>query len=605
MIGLQTELKLAQLLKNIADGEKEIEVVRQVLAEQPDFEPYTAFKRIDRDGSGYISTWELHNFLRDNDLHVLEKDIHNLYKVFDLNQDGRITYTEFLNIVLPKTSPSLRQLATSRQSYYVARYETLPYEVEWALARVFDKEINYFRKVELLKEDLALRYDFNNHNAFRLIDEDRNGFIDLDAIYLFLKRNQIPVTDGDIQALLNRTDRDGDGTLSYSEFVDAITPLHSLPLASGIRSPVKERSSYRAATPSRHTSRLAQSGIFHSAQKKLTNYDYYEYLSNSNRKSRSLARSMVLGDSRSRYSASPSRLRTSQSPVRNSITKRLQEMELRDLETSKSRYLTPSKRRDYEIYSSPSRRSISPTKRASSPYKERQSPMKLNEEDHLARALKEQIDLDRQLEDQKNQLALKSDFNLLDAFRFFDVDGRGAITKTELKEGFNQFDVFPTNDEAYLVMRKFDKDNDGLIRYADFCDMLTPKQIEYASILNDRIPSYVDRRRLSEIFGADTRYLLRKVLNQIINNEVASEALRQKLERRPLFDVYEAFKALDKNDNGYISMDEFRELLIDHGIYASNSELLNLMRRYDKNQDGKISYSEFVQELTPKSPQKY
>ena len=80
--------------------------------------------------------------------------------------------------------------------------------------------------------------------------------------------------------------------------------------------------------------------------------------------------------------------------------------------------------------------------------------------------------------------------------------------------------------------------------------------------------------------------------------------VRQKLNRRPLFDVYDAFKALDKNESGFITLDEFKELLLDHGIYTSSNELLNLMKRFDKNQDGKVSYSEFVNEITPKSPTK-
>jgi len=71
-----------------------------------------------------------------------------------------------------------------------------------------------------------------------------------------------------------------------------------------------------------------------------------------------------------------------------------------------------------------------------------------------------------------------------------------------------------------------------------------------------------------------------------------------------LFNVYEAFKALDKNDIGYFSIDEFKELLSDHGIYATSKEAAALVDKFDKNQDGKITYSEFVQEMTPKSPSK-
>ena len=64
MLGYQTELKLANLFKSIADGEKQIEVTRQVLAEQNQFEPYTAFKRIDRLSHGDLSVYDIHRFLR-------------------------------------------------------------------------------------------------------------------------------------------------------------------------------------------------------------------------------------------------------------------------------------------------------------------------------------------------------------------------------------------------------------------------------------------------------------------------------------------------------------------------------------------------------------
>lgn len=554
MIGLQTENKLAQLLKSIADGEKEIEVTRQVVAEQREFEPYTAFKRIDRDGNSQLTVYEVIDFLRDNDLIVLERDIHNLFKIYDENKDGRLSYSEFLNLVLPKTSPSLRQLCTQRESYYVSRYETLPYEVEWALARVFDKEINYARKIELLKEDLALRYDFNLLDAYKLIDEDRTGAVDLDAIYIFLKRNHIVTSESDILALLRRADTDNDGKLTYSEFADAITPADPY-TKSQLKSASRGGSPVRSTTAQSNRGRLTQSTLFNSVQK--TNADYLNYLQTS-------------ADKKNRYN----------SPTR-SPNKRLDE---RSPSPKKETYQTPSKTR-------------------SSPLKEK-SPLKEVEENQLARALKEQIDLDKDLEDAKNQLVLKSDFNLLDAFRHFDRDSRGYITKNELKEGFNYFGVFPTNEQVYLVLRKFDTDNDGLLRYAEFSEIFAPKSAEYSSILNDRVPSYLDSSKLSLIFSYETKQLVKKVLDLTSGNENRVEELRQKLNKRPLFNIYEAFKTLDKKDHGYIDIEEFRTALVENGLYASTKEISNLVKRYDHNQDGKVSYYDFVQELTPKSPSK-
>ena len=64
MPSIQTFYRLADLLKAIADGEKQIEITRQVLAEKSAFEPYAAFRRIDRNANGFITSFELLDYLR-------------------------------------------------------------------------------------------------------------------------------------------------------------------------------------------------------------------------------------------------------------------------------------------------------------------------------------------------------------------------------------------------------------------------------------------------------------------------------------------------------------------------------------------------------------
>jgi hypothetical protein len=49
----------------------------------------------------------------------------------------------------------------------------------------------------------------------------------------------------------------------------------------------------------------------------------------------------------------------------------------------------------------------------------------LHEEDQLVNSLRDIIVLERELESNKVSLALKSDFNLVDAFKIFDRDSRG------------------------------------------------------------------------------------------------------------------------------------------------------------------------------------
>ena len=63
MFGHESKLKVKEILLYHADQEIAIEKLRQILAAMRDFEPYTAFKRIDREGQGKISAYDINNFL--------------------------------------------------------------------------------------------------------------------------------------------------------------------------------------------------------------------------------------------------------------------------------------------------------------------------------------------------------------------------------------------------------------------------------------------------------------------------------------------------------------------------------------------------------------
>lgn len=70
--------------------------MRQVLAEQRAFEPYTAFRRIDRNRNGFLTITDLEKFLLENDIVLTYRDLFAIHKNFDINGDGRINYSEYL-----------------------------------------------------------------------------------------------------------------------------------------------------------------------------------------------------------------------------------------------------------------------------------------------------------------------------------------------------------------------------------------------------------------------------------------------------------------------------------------------------------------------------
>lgn len=69
------------------------------------------------------------------------------------------------------------------------------------------------------------------------------------------------------------------------------------------------------------------------------------------------------------------------------------------------------------------------------------------EEDELTRTLREFISIDKDLEIAKETLSLKTDFNLVDSFKLFDVDGKGQINIREFEEGVMMYNIYPRRED--------------------------------------------------------------------------------------------------------------------------------------------------------------
>jgi len=115
---------------------------------------------------------------------------------------------------------------------------------------------------------------------------------------------------------------------------------------------------------------------------------------------------------------------------------------------------------------------------------------------------------------------------LLDAFRLIDKKGRGYISKIEMELALNDIGIFPRKEELNLFFKRFDRDLDGFLRYSDFCKAMIPQSSEYASLMNNRIPHYLEEGEGLEIFDFDSRRLFKKLLTKIFESEIAAESLR-------------------------------------------------------------------------------
>lgn len=90
--------------------------------------------------------------------------------------------------------------------------------------------------------------------------------------------------------------------------------------------------------------------------------------------------------------------------------------------------------------------------------------------------------------------------------------------------------------------------------------------------------------------------------NQIkLDKEV--EIQKENLFSNLKFNTIDAFKLFDKDGNNYITIDEFQAVIDSMSIAASADKILLKIMRYDKDNDNRIDYQEFLRIITPKNDQ--
>jgi Ca2+-binding EF-hand superfamily protein len=215
----ESKLRLKAILVLTAEQECAIEKLRQTLCSMPEFEPYTAFRRLDRRLLGVIDRCALCQFLRENGFRELEPDdFTQMVEYFDLDKDKKLNYHDFLQILLPCQDPYLRAAATQRPSRDVGLGEFLPMKVERALSQLLFKEVRYQLKVDELKRHLENAYDYSLKRVFYAVDDWTYGWWDKSNIRRFLRKTGYICSNEQLVAILRRFDIDGDAKINFKEF---------------------------------------------------------------------------------------------------------------------------------------------------------------------------------------------------------------------------------------------------------------------------------------------------------------------------------------------------------------------------------------------------
>ncbi|XP_060533146.1 neo-calmodulin-like isoform X2 [Cylas formicarius] len=140
-----------------------------------------------------------------------------------------------------------------------------------------------------------------------------------------------------------------------------------------------------------------------------------------------------------------------------------------------------------------------------------------------------------------------------EAFRLFDKDGDGSITKEELGRVMRSLGQFARTEELQEMLQEVDIDGDGNVSFEEFLD------IAWSAA------------------GSDP--------DQILSREEEEKELR------------DAFRVFDKHNRGYITASDLRAVIQCLGEDLSEEEIEDMIKEVDVDGDGRIDFYEFVNAL--------
>lgn len=226
MGSLSHNLKLAGLLLNITEWDRHLEVVRQILNGIEAFEPYEAFLRIHKGGkAGFsggfsgITSREIENFMRDNSLPVDLNALEVVIKIYDTKFNGFLDFEDFLKMTLTRDNPSVRfDAAANRQIRDLQDDDRLAEEVEYCLARLFSKAIDFVRRMKIDAESQSILAEKDLFNKLLSASGSTGSNLDFKVLKRFFEQLKIVPKDSEIIAILRIIDINDDGVIDKAEF---------------------------------------------------------------------------------------------------------------------------------------------------------------------------------------------------------------------------------------------------------------------------------------------------------------------------------------------------------------------------------------------------
>ena len=603
MTSIETEKRLSKLMMQLAEGERTIEISRQVLSDLYDFNAYQIFKNLDIEGKNRIDVNNIIEFLKNKGIYINEEEARLIILFYDQDFDGILTYPEFINLVQSEKS-------VHKSPNFISS-DCLSYNVDRSLGKLLEKEVELSRTILYMLKDLKCRYDFNIHDLYHSIKSW--SCITSDSIRCFLEKNAISYLDSDIKSIIKRMDLNRDGKIDLGEFHVLLgypNCNYCCPCVNCIKCGTSYCKSCFYNLPCYYHGKIHRdiNSPNKNRERNSNYYNSYTNRNNYNNDSQRLNIHTILPnknisnmEKNNNILNSPSGNNNYRKAISDTLSIRLSpernygpiEIELCDNCKCIPCICNNNLPKNINKY----QENLKESQLINNDYKEfNQDLLSSFERKQFNNLLQLLMDGEKEIECNKIDLALKSDFNCEDAFRIFEKDGRGFLTKEDLKDGFNLLNLNLNDKDINLIMKRFDLKKKNNINFQEFFDMMVPFDSEYRNIVEIRLPLSNCPFKSFNVFKVDTLIYLKKVFMSIIDFENKLNNFRKNLYGISL-KIKNIFNLFDKRDIGFFNFEDYVLYLKENGLYDDNLKIDLLFIRLDKNRNGKIELYELEEEM--------
>ena len=603
MTSIETEKRLSKLMMQLAEGERTIEISRQVLSDLYDFNAYQIFKNLDIEGKNRIDVNNIIEFLKNKGIYINEEEARLIILFYDQDFDGILTYPEFINLVQSEKS-------VHKSPNFISS-DCLSYNVDRSLGKLLEKEVELSRTILYMLKDLKCRYDFNIHDLYHSIKSW--SCITSDSIRCFLEKNAISYLDSDIKSIIKRMDLNRDGKIDLGEFHVLLgypNCNYCCPCVNCIKCGTSYCKSCFYNLPCYYHGKIHRdiNSPNKNRERNSNYYNSYNNKNNYNNDSQRLNIHTILPnknisnmEKNNNILNSPTGNNNYRKAISDTLSIRLSpernygpiEIELCDNCKCIPCICNNNLPKNINKY----QENLKESQLINNDYKEfNQDLLSSFERKQFNNLLQLLMDGEKEIECNKIDLALKSDFNCEDAFRIFEKDGRGFLTKENLKDGFNLLNLNLNDKDINLIMKRFDLKKKNNINFQEFFDMIVPFDSEYRNIVEIRLPLSNCPFKSFNVFKVDTLIYLKKVFMSIIDFENKLNNFRKNLYGISL-KIKNIFNLFDKRDIGFFNFEDYVLYLKENGLYDDNLKIDLLFIRLDKNRNGKIELYELEEEM--------